>query len=275
MNSLWCNGQWLALDDFPSHASDRGLLHGLGLFETLLAVDGKPVFPQRHLARLRAASQRLGWKLDFPDFRETVEELLVRNQLAEGRAKVRLTMTAGSGTLRDLSSGADRLVWMSAHSLEGPPTRLSVCISPWRRNAHSPLAGLKCASYAENLIALDHARRHGFDETLFLNTSGDLCEAATANLFLVKNGSLFTPSLESGCLPGITREVVIEFAARLGISCNQSTLTSAELEAADECFLTSSTRGIVPVTQVDQRMLSIGPVTGQLAASWSECLISE
>jgi len=270
MNPLWCNGQWLALKDLPSLPLDRGLLHGLGLFETLLALDGKPVFPDRHLARLAATCARLGWEFDFPDFRKTTVELLARNQLAKNRARVRLAITAGSGPLADLRLGDDRVIWMTAHSIEEPPESLAVCISPWRRNAHSPLAGLKCASYAENLIALDHARKHGFGETLFFNTSGHLCEAAMANVFFVKNGDLFTPPLHSGCLPGITREVVIELAAERGIPCVQRDLTAPELQAAEECFLTSSTRGIVAVSRLDQRKIPHGPVAKLLAQGWHE-----
>jgi branched-subunit amino acid aminotransferase/4-amino-4-deoxychorismate lyase len=211
--------------------------------------------------------------VDLPNIHSTAERLLAGNGLTIGRARIRLAITAGSGSLADLSLGDDRIIWMTAHSCEVPPESLAVGISPWLRNGHSPLAGLKCASYAGNLIALDHARKHGFDETLFFNTSGELCEAATANVFLVKNGDLFTPPLESGCLPGITREVVIELAAMLGISCNLCAITPVELQAADECFLTSSTRGVVAVSRLDQRAMGPGPVTERLARSWGEFVV--
>jgi branched-subunit amino acid aminotransferase/4-amino-4-deoxychorismate lyase len=145
-----------------------------------------------------------------------------------------------------------------------PPETLSACISPWPRNEHSPLVGLKCASYAENCIALDHARRLGFDEAVFFNTAGHLCEAATANIFIVKNGRLSTPSLESGCLPGIGREVVIERAHEMGISFEAVVLTHEDLIAADEIFLTSSTRGPVPLVLLEDKKLSVGSVVRRL-----------
>jgi branched-subunit amino acid aminotransferase/4-amino-4-deoxychorismate lyase len=270
MNPLWCNGQWLAFNDFPSPVVDRGLLHGLGLFETLLALDGRPVFAERHLARLRASCSRLGWAFEFSDFQETLSELLVRNRLTHQRARIRLAMTAGSGNLTDLGLGGDRLIWMTAQAAEEPPDAVAVGVSPWRRNEHSPLAGLKCASYAENLIALDHARRQGFSETLFFNTSDHLCEAATANVFLVKNGRVLTPPLDSGCLPGITRAVVIDLATSHGLVCSETDVTARELAVADECFLTSSTRGLVAVTRIDQYSLPVGTVTQTLAQSWHE-----
>ena len=99
MTHIWCNGQWLNSFDFPSSQTDRGMLHGLGLFETLLALDGAPIFADRHLARLQQTCTRLGWPLSLPDFRETAAELLVRNNLTTGRARIRLTVTAGSGSL--------------------------------------------------------------------------------------------------------------------------------------------------------------------------------
>ncbi len=250
---------------------DRGSILGLGLFETMLAVDGSLLFADRHLARLRSGHEKLGWDAEFPAFQEIATQLLVQNGLGKGRARVRLTVTGGSGPIHDLTPGADRLVWMSAFPALVPPGSLSACLSPWPRNEFSPLAGLKCASYSENLIALDHARRMGFDETIFLNTAGHLCEAATANLFLVSNGTLLTPSLDSGCLPGITRELVIELAAEIGIRCEVGALGVDQLQAAEEVFLTSSTMGVLPVSRLGDRALPLGPLTRQLCEALESC----
>ena len=261
MTQLWCNGQWLTSLEFPSSPTDRGALHGLGLFETLLALDGAPVFADRHLARLQQACARLGWPLSLPDFYETAVELLARNGLTSGRAKIRLSLTAGSGKLHDLTPGDDRLVWLTALPAAEPPVSLTACLSPWPRNECSPLAGLKCASYAENLIALDHARRLGFDEAIFMNTVGHLCEAATANLFVVIDGKLFTPPLAAGCLPGITREVVSELATELEIPCEERNLTPAELPLSEEIFLTSSLSGVTRLSLFEDHRYPAGRTT--------------
>jgi branched-subunit amino acid aminotransferase/4-amino-4-deoxychorismate lyase len=250
-------------------------LLGLGLFETLLALDGVPVFADRHLSRLRNSGGKLGWDVDFPGFHEIAVELLARNQLATGRARLRLTVTGGSGLINDLTPGADRLVWLAAFPAAEPPESLAVSLSPWPRNERSPLAGLKTASYAENLVALDYARRLGFEETLFLTTRGQLCEAATANVFLVKNGGLLTPDLASGCLPGIGREVIGELAPAQGIPCEEKPLVLADLEAADEVFLTSATRGPVAVSRFDARSFPPGPITAQLRERWNELITRE
>jgi branched-subunit amino acid aminotransferase/4-amino-4-deoxychorismate lyase len=131
---------------------------------------------------------------------------------------------------------------------------------------------LKCASYAGNLVALQQAARLGFEETLFLNTAGQLCEAATANVFLVKNGGLFTPSLASGCLPGITRGVVMELAEQQGIPCAEGAFFLADLQAADELFLTSSMRGVMGVARFEERFLPTGPVTRLLGEAWQAAI---
>lgn len=268
MTQLWCNGQWLEARDFSVLPTDRGVMLGFGVFETILVLDGEPIFAARHLERLRGSCLRLGWQTDLGDLEKIMRELIQRNYLSRGRARIRLAMTGGSGPVHDLALGADHLVWMTAVAAMEVPATTSLNLSPWVRNERSPLAGLKCASYAENLVALAHAARLGFEETVFLNTAGLLCEAATANLFLVKQGALLTPSLASGCLPGITRAVVIELAGQLGIACQEGGWPAPDLLAADEVFLTSSIRGLMGVSQVETRTLPPGSVTRALAEAW-------
>jgi branched-chain amino acid aminotransferase len=275
MTQHWCNGRWLEFPEFPGSPLDRGSILGLGLFETLLGLEGAPVFAARHFARLKNGMDRLGWEFPQDDLGGIAEEILERNQLATGRARIRLAVTAGSGPLDRLACGADRMVWMAAFPAAPTPDGVSVMLSPWLRNQNSPLAGLKCASYAENLIALDHARGRGFQETIFLNTERQVCEAATANVFVVKNGGIFTPPLESGCLPGIAREVIVSIAARDGLPLEERTLELSDLRAADEIFLTSATRGPVAVSRFEETLLAAGPVTAGLMERWAAELAAE
>lgn len=268
MTHVWCNGHWLDPLDFPGSATDRGLTVGLGLFETILGLDGKPVFAERHLVRLQDGCGRLGWQPEWPDLLGIMGELIAHNELGAGRSRIRLALTAGSGVSHDLSLGADHVMWMTAAPVAEPPVSTTADLSPWRRNDRSPLAGLKCASYAENLVALSHAGRLGFEETLFLNTAGHLCEAATSNVFVATNGQLHTPPLSSGCLPGITRAVVIELAEKLGIPCHEQDLPEDALHAADEIFLTSSIRGVMGVSRFGERSLPAGPLTTRLREAW-------
>lgn len=275
MTTLWCNGQWLDAWDFPAAPTDRGLMHGLGLFETMLAVHGKPVFAERHLERLLESCSRLGWKPAVPDLDGTISELISVNDLGSGRARIRLAVSAGSGRVQDLSLGTDHLVWITATAAAEPPATTCANLSTWRRNEHSALAGLKSASYAENLIALEQADRLGFEETVFLNTSGNVCEAATSNVFLVHDGVLRTPSLASGCLPGITRAVVIDLAAGLGIPCEEADLEAPALDEADEIFLTSSIRGVMGLSRFGGRCLPPGPVTATLRDAWTHAALGK
>jgi len=266
MTYIWRNGQWIEAETLHIAPGDRGLLHGLGLFETLLAIDGRAVFPDQHLARLKSGCRQLGWNLDIPDFSGLVATL------GMGRFRIRLTLTGGSGPLDDLSLGADHLWMLTASPAAEAPLTTSVNLSSFTRNERSAIVGLKFASYAENSVALDHARRLGFGETLFFNHAGHLCEAATSNVFLVKDGSLRTPALDCGCLPGITRAVVIGLAARLGIPCEESRPDREDLHSADGIFLTSSIRGVIGVSRLEERTLPPCGITATLRRAWDEAV---
>ena len=268
MPQVWCNGDWCDASAIEVSATDRGLLHGFGLFETLLALDGRPVFVERHIERLRDSCDRLGWAVPDVDFAFLAGEVLARNELTRGRARLRISLTAGSGPLHDRGAGEDRLLWISAFPAPEVPESITATVSPWRLNERSPLAGLKSGSYAEHLLALSAARAAGFDEALCFNTSGFLCEAATANVFLVTGGILFAPSLETGCLPGVTRAIVLEAAAANDIPIRECLLTDRDLRTAEEVFVTSSLRGVLPLSQVDERKLRPPVIASRLRSEW-------
>lgn len=228
----------------------------------MLALDGEPVALDLHLARMRDGAERLALdagKLGEVEISAAMTGLLERAGLAMGRARVRLALSAGAGDLRRLEAGSDGLLWITVAACPPAPESLALVTADFPRNERSPLSGIKCASYAENLIALDQARRAGADEALFFNSRGELCEAATANVFLVRDGEVFTPPLSSGCLPGTMRARVM---ARIAVE--ERPLTAADLAAADEVFVTSATRGVVPVVRLDARVLPAGPVAAGL-----------
>ena len=266
---IWCNGSLITQDELRVSPFDRGFTVGLGLFETILAHDGQPIFLDRHLARHAAGCLRLGWhELDPGWLAKGVHEVLRANRLTHGRARVRLFQTAGRGTLADLAQGDSALTLVTTSALMPWPETISLTLSPWVRNERSPLAGLKCASYAENLLALAAAKARGFDEPLFLNTRDEICESATANVFIVKNGTLRTPSLASGCLPGIARDVVLSLAAEQGIPSVQTSLVLDDLLAADELLLTSALRGPIAISRFDNYHFQEGAITRQLRRAW-------
>ena len=137
---------------------------------------------------------------------------------------------------------------------------------PWTRNERSATAGLKTTSYAENVVALAYAKERGGIEAIFANTRGELCEGTGTNVFVVVDGELLTPPLESGCLAGITRELTLEWCREEGLPVREQTLPLSVLQTADEVFLTSSTKDVLAVSGVDDRDLAApGPVTRRAA----------
>ena len=134
---------------------------------------------------------------------------------------------------------------------------------PWPRNERGALAGLKTTSYAENVLALGYARERGAGEAIFGNTAGNLCEGTGSNVFVVSGGRLLTPPLTAGCLAGVTRGLVIEWAG----AEEEEELALDALGAADEAFLTSTTRDVQPVRAVNAVPLpaTAGPVTRRAA----------
>ena len=147
-----------------------------------------------------------------------------------------------------------------------PPASASVSVVPWVRNERSAVAGLKTTSYAENVVALAYAKERGAIEAVFGNTRGELCECTGSNVFVVVDGVVITPPLESGCLAGITREVTIEWCREDGMDVREQTLPLEVRRDADEVFITSSTKDVLAVHAVDERALEPGPVTARAAA---------
>lgn len=135
---------------------------------------------------------------------------------------------------------------------------LKAVTATYRRNSQSPLSQLKTANYLENILARQEAKRAGADEALLLNEKGILAEASMSNLFLVKDGALMTPDLASGILPGITRGVVLEIAAKLGIKAVETEIPPKTISKADEAFLTNSLVEIVPLVELDGKPVSDG-----------------
>lgn len=254
---VWSEGEFReSTQGVPTDS--RGFMHGLGVFETMLACDGELVAADRHFKRLEAGCGRLGLLLSH-ELRPAIESMCRKR----GRQRIRLQVSAGAGPLNRLDGGVE-IVTLQISDLDEPPESVSAVWSPWPRNERSPLVGLKCVNYAENLLALDHARRSGATTALFLNTHREVCEAATANLFIVSRGVIRTPELKSGCLPGTARGRVLELARMIGVEAEETRLTLDDVEIAEELFLTSATQGVVPLARLEGREIGIGLTTRSL-----------
>ena len=262
-NTVWLNGALLPQSAAGLDPLSHAILMGVGVYDSLLVRDGTPEFLERHLRRLADGAARLS--LPVPDpatLKEAVTSLIAAHGLRECR--LRITLGAGpSASVLPVPGGNIALITLSPLS----PVKASAAltVTPFRRNEHSPLAGIKFTACAENVLAQRAALAAGFDEALFLNTAGAVSECAFSNVFFVFGGRVVTPSLASGCLPGVTREVVLELCASHGIPAEQAMITEAALHEAEECFVTSSIRGIQPVHRLDDCVFAApGTVTAML-----------
>jgi branched-chain amino acid aminotransferase len=262
---VWVDGRLVAADEPVLSALDHGITVGDGVFETLKVVDGRPFALTRHLRRLATSAAGLG--LVAPDaelVRAGIDAVLGAGPIAFGR--LRVTMTAGPGPLGSDRGVADPTYVVAAGEVPRPEATTAISVVPWTRNERSAVTGLKTTSYAENVVALAYAREHGASEAVLANTRGNLCEGTGTNVFVVMDGRLLTPPLSSGCLAGITRELLVEWAIAEGMDVAEAELGLDDLRAATEVLLTSSTRDVQPVHQVDDRRLDApGPVGSRAA----------
>jgi branched-subunit amino acid aminotransferase/4-amino-4-deoxychorismate lyase len=232
---------------------DRGLLLGDGLFETLLWIDGEIFCLDAHLARLAAGCRTLG--LPVPDLEAAAR--LCRAApgeagLEDGRAAVRLTLTAGSGG-RGLDRPAAPAIRLVARAAAVQPTTApaELILARTRRNEGSPAARLKTLSYLDNVLARAEALAAGADEAVMLNNRGELACAAAANLFWIADDRLYTPALSCGVLNGVTRARVLAKAVAWGVEAKVVATGAPALEKAQAAFLTNSLIGVRPVRRFE------------------------
>lgn len=260
MPIIWLDGEVLDPGDAVVPVFDHGLTVGDGAFETLRTERGVPFAMRRHLDRLRRSLERLGIPLEVDD--DVLREAMCAVADSWGvPARVRLTVTAGNGPLGSGRDDGPSTVFVAGSAFEARGETEAVVTVPWRRNEFSAIAGVKSTSYAENVVALQRARDAGAGEALLANTAGELCEGTGSNVFVVLDGEVVTPPLSSGCLAGVTREILLDH-----VTVAEQPLPFDVLDTADEVFLTSSTRDVMGVHRVDDRALDApGPVTRRMA----------
>lgn len=270
MFPVWINGSLVDADAATVPVLDHGLTVGDGVFETLRTERGVPFAVSRHLRRLRRSLAGLGLELDTPDDELRAALCEVADRI-DGPAKVRLTVTGGPGPLGSGRQPGALTVYVAGDHLDPWPETGAAVLVPWRRNEHSAVAGFKTTSYAENVVALGRAKAGGAAEALFANTAGELCEGTGSNVFVVHDGVVRTPPLASGCLAGVTRELVLEVADVV-----EEAMPVDVLDSADEVFLTSSTRDVQGQHRVDDRVLDApGPSTRAVAAAFARLVADQ
>ena len=263
--AVWLNGRMVDPEDAVVSVFDHGFTVGDGVFETLKVMGGRPFAVRRHVERLHRSAQGLGIDVPLTDasLRRVVDEVVAAAGL--DLARLRITLTAGVTPLGSGRTGGEPTLVVAAGPLtpwEADTTAVSV---PWPRNDRSPVAGVKTTSYAENVVALAEARKVGATEAILPNTRGNLCEGTGSNVFVVLGGRLVTPPLMAGCLAGVTRALVLELLP----DADEDDVPFAALAEAGEVLLTSTTRDVQPLRQLDGRVLPgvDGPVARRAIAA--------
>ena len=265
--TVWINGQLLPADDPVLTATDHGLTTGDGVFESCKIVEGRAFAVGRHLARLHRSADALGLEVPVSDdeLRAAFQAVIDADGVTSG--KLRLTLTGGLAPLGSgrASGPATVIVATAPGGASGPPT--PVITVPWPRNERGALAGVKSTSYAENVLALSRAQQSGASEALFPNTRDELCEGTGSNVFVVLDGRLLTPPLDSGCLAGVTRELVLQTTDTV-----EAAVPMNRLGDITEAFLTSSTRDVQAISAIDDRDLPDvdGAVTRAAAQAFAD-----
>jgi branched-chain amino acid aminotransferase len=266
---VWLDGQLLETKHASVSVTDHGLTVGNGVFETMALRQGVPFALSRHLIRLARSAEVLGLVPPSADeLRLAVGELLAAEAagLAGAPARLRITLTGGAGPFGSERGDAAPTVLITVSAGKAWPATADVVVVPWARNENAPTTGAKTTSYADNVVALAYAHREGGSEAIFANTLGQLCEGTGSNVFVGIGGRLYTPPLSSGCLAGITRELLLEWT-----DAEEETLSLAALGEADEAFLASSTRDVQPIRAVDGNPLpgAPGPLTKAAAEAFA------
>jgi len=264
---------------------DHGFLFGEGIYETLRTYNGEPFLFDRHMRRLRRSASMINLALPFEDrqFADRFDQTMRAAGLGPaggGEAYIRLLVTRGIGDLTYDPAATPEpsvVVIVKPHvdleeALYERGVRVAL-VSIIRNHPETVNPLIKSNNLLNCALAMQEAVRRGAFEGLMRNYRGELAEFSTANLFIVKGGAVLTPPLAAGLLPGITREFLFEVGADAGVPVREQALKDPDLFGADEVFLTSTTREIVPIVTVDDRTIGNGkpgPVTKALLQRFRE-----
>jgi branched-chain amino acid aminotransferase len=261
------NGRISGERDAAISVFDHGFLYGEGVYETLRTYNRRPFLYDRHMRRLRRSAEMIVLDVPFTDreLGDRIDRTTAAAGLNGGEAYIRILLTRGIGELTyDPRATPTPSVVIIIKPNVDPPAEafekgVKVCLSPILRNhpgSVNPM--IKSNNLLNNALAMQEALRRGGTEAIMRNYRGELTECTQSNLFIVRGGAALTPPLGAGLLPGITREFVFEVGSELGVDVREMVLRDEDLFGADESFLTSTTKEIVPIVQVDERTIGAG-----------------
>ena len=284
MEKVFLNGSFVNLSRAKISIFDRGFLYGDGLFETMRAYWGEVFRLEDHLDRLFRSAKEIEISFSYTrkELKNIIKRILKINNLSETYIRITLSRGVSEPGLISNSKSSATLVIVAR---KFKPLSSSKYRKGWRatvveprQNQASPLSRLKSLNFLNNILGRREAEAKRVDEGILLNTVGDVTEASTSNIFLVKRDSVITPREESGLLPGITRRVVLELAHNLGLKAYKKRVFLDELMGAEEAFLTSSLIEIMPLVEVDGRRIGKGkpgPVSQKIHKAYQDLVKRE
>ena len=265
------NDRLMPVEDVRLSPGQSGLLSGWGLFTTLRVADGVPFAFERHWHRLAKDATKTHCPFPFEEnkVRAQLSDVLHANKVKDGTARIYVIYNQrGFWASEENFPDADLLICSAGLPAYREPARLG--IREQGRHAASPLAGVKVTSWLLNVWNLYEAQQNGYDEVLLLNERGEAAECTAANIFCVRQGRVLTPPLDSGCLEGITRSVLLEVGAAAGVPVEERTLRPEDLYSADELFISSTNRSLLGVGELSGHTFSApGPITRKLEQVFS------
>jgi branched-chain amino acid aminotransferase len=251
------NGRVCSSSDNVLAPGQLGLLAGWGVFTTIRVTDGVLFAWDRHWARMIRDSTLM--HVPMPSDPIALQRDLARLIDANGKSNCTLRLVVirnGGGLWEGPSRGVTCDVVAMTADLKNWGDSVRLGIQPQARHAASEFAGTKINSWAMNLTFLENAQHRGLDEVVLLNERGEVSELTSANIFAAKGSDVWTPPLSAGCLPGITRELLLSHVQATGYRVSEHTLTLDDLYQADEVFITSSTRDLLAVAEIDRRAIN-------------------
>ena len=261
------NGRISAEQDAVVPVFDHGFLYGEGIYETLRTYNGRPFLFARHIRRIRNSARLIDLTLPFTDeeLAARIGDTIAAAKLDGNEAYIRVLVTRGVGDLTYDLKATPKPSWVIiVKPLAAPLPEIYargvkvVLVEVVRNHPQSVNPMIKSNNLMNSALAAQEALKRGGFEAVMRNYRGELTECTQSNLFIVKSGAALTPPLESGLLPGITREFLFELGRDNGIEVREEVLRDADLFGADEAFLTSTTREVLPIVAVDQRPIGNG-----------------
>jgi aminodeoxychorismate lyase len=273
---VFLNGQFVSEDRAVVSVFDRGFLYGDGLFEGVLVTRGRPFRWHEHMERLQRGVDFLKLTVLFShdELLQYALRLIERNRMPECilRLSISRGITARGYSPRNAIRPAFVMTLHPAPVIDAKMPRWRVITASLRLPANDPLTSFKTANKLSQVLARAEADAAGAHEAILLNTDGRLAEGTTSNLFWIKAGTIFTPALPDGALPGVTRGVVLDLCVKMRIKGKEKKAGPGELRQADGAFLTMTSMGIVEIESLDGRKLGRSPLARKLWAAYRHLL---